>query len=457
MAMMWLIWLTWSWFFVFSFEIEISTSKNINQLVKNRFQSADLVKALQFLHGIQHPVNCSGPYTVVTIGLRGGFAAQFQLAAAEWMRALSGLNFESPVLIQGRLMGYSDGHECQHVNHDWTCFFNPPSQCHDELLARGQKVDVKRYPANDDEAVPSAFSTQGQAFWWGAIQLYLFNVRPFVEEYIYRQISLMHRGRGFTLGLPMAGMHVRHGDKHVDGFRDHSLSEEIALITPSKDCMLKNHCDQCFLYVEDHREIAILRGHRHQTCFLRANEIDSHNSSLFDVVAMNHSANILHDFLHHTKSMVVHNKMAHGPHSVVMPLPVFVASDDQEVLRSAFVLGFITSLPYQPESTQVGVSQTTASQGMLKHLLSHPEHGYNATLEIIMDIFMLSRSSTLIGLCASQVFRMAVAMANASHALHYVAIADADQVGRVQQLSRKYYVPFPEDFLHSPQRKSKDT
>lgn len=84
-------------------------SKSINELVHHRSHPASLAKALHFLHNVQTPADCSGPYATVSIGLWGGFAAQFQLAAAEWMRALAGLNFSVPVLIQGRLMGYSDG------------------------------------------------------------------------------------------------------------------------------------------------------------------------------------------------------------------------------------------------------------------------------------------------------------------------------------------------------------
>ena len=45
---------------------------------------------------------------------------------------------------------------------------------------------------------------------------------------------------------------------------------------------------------------------------------------------------------------------------------------------------------------------------------------------------------------------MSVAMANASHSLHFWRALDLDQVGRIQQLSAKYSVPFPEDFFRQP-------
>ncbi|RYY79879.1 hypothetical protein EON63_16970 [archaeon] len=46
-----------------------------------------------------------------------------------------------------------------------------------------------------------------------------------------------------------------------------------------------------------------------------------------------------------------------------------------------------------------------------------------------------------------QVFRMAVGMANASHSLRFWHALDLDEVSRIQQLSAKYHVPFPEDFF----------
>lgn len=84
---------------------------------------------------------------------------------------------------------------------------------------------------------------------------------------------------------------------------------------------------------------------------------------------------------------------------------------------------------------------------MLKTLLKHPEIAHQATLEIIADIYFLSQCSTLVGISASQVFRMAVAMANATGTLHFAAALDGDQIRRVQQLSVKYDVPFPETFF----------
>lgn len=60
--------------------------------------------------------------------------------------------------------------------------------------------------------------------------------------------------------------------------------------------------------------------------------------------------------------------------------------------------------------------------GMLKTLLKHPEIAHQATLEIIADIYFLSQCSTLIGISASQVFRMAVAMSNVTGVFSVQAI-----------------------------------
>jgi hypothetical protein len=76
-------------------------------------------------------------------------------------------------------------------------------------------------------------------------------------------------------------------------------------------------------------------------------------------------------------------------------MPLFVASDDGAILLSAHKLGHLAFSP--------GFSQQTSSTGMLSTLLSKHDMAYNATLEIISDIFYLSRCSTLVGICSSQV------------------------------------------------------
>jgi hypothetical protein len=81
-------------------------------------------------------------------------------------------------------------------------------------------------------------------------------------------------------------------------------------------------------------------------------------------------------------------------------MPLFVASDDALILLSAQSHGYLAFSP--------GVSQQTSTVGMLSTLVSKHEVAYNATLEIISDIFYLSRCSTLVGICSSQVFSLAL-------------------------------------------------
>jgi hypothetical protein len=82
-------------------------------------------------------------------------------------------------------------------------------------------------------------------------------------------------------------------------------------------------------------------------------------------------------------------------------------------------------------------------------VLGHPELGYNASLEIITDIYFLSHCSTLVGIAASQIFRMSVGMSDARGILSYVAAMDYSQLGKILQMSAKYHLPVPEKFDHS--------
>eukprot|EP00597_Dinobryon_sp_UTEXLB2267_P003335 CAMPEP_0170060764 /NCGR_PEP_ID=MMETSP0019_2-20121128/2587_1 /TAXON_ID=98059 /ORGANISM="Dinobryon sp., Strain UTEXLB2267" /LENGTH=271 /DNA_ID=CAMNT_0010266431 /DNA_START=1454 /DNA_END=2269 /DNA_ORIENTATION=- len=144
-----------------------------------------------------------------------------------------------------------------------------------------------------------------------------------------------------------------------------------------------------------------------------------------------HSSTHVAAVSHHTLNLQHFDKL-------VTPLQVFVASDDLSVLQTAIGLGFLAD--------DSGISQQTASNGMLKTLMAHPELGYNASLEIISDIFFLSQCSTLLGIAGSQVFRMSVALSNSSDLLNYAVAVDADQLHKVRHMSMKYHVPFPEEF-----------
>ena len=101
-------------------------------------------------------------------------------------------------------------------------------------------------------------------------------------------------------------------------------------------------------------------------------------------------------------------------------MSIFVASDDKQVLATARAKGFLM--------TRGGVSQETTDQGMAAALQGRPNMSHNASLEIIADIYFLSRCTTLVGTASSQVFRVAVGISNALGLLQSAIIMDHDQV-----------------------------
>ncbi|KAJ1411988.1 hypothetical protein B484DRAFT_455497 [Ochromonadaceae sp. CCMP2298] len=426
------------------------------------FQKHDhrLSSALRFIDSVQQPKNCTGhEYALVSMGINGGFAAQFQLTAREWMVAFSALNFSVPVLIDGRLIGYSDSKACDHAKHEWTCYFQPMSSqlCQQQLLATGRRVRTDNLPWKPSP-VPPQFEQLGLAFWWGAVQHKMFRLQPVAEEFVLLRAQQMNGGGGFPFGLPIAGLHVRHGDKGSDGFKEHSLDEELGVLGHSPDCSVRNRREDCFCHMgNEHALLQLMRAAKTHTPVLNASQAEHFNRSaseaenaplLLDPQLLLSAA---HQELQHPQHPQLshpqhsHHSHAHpkllGPEQWVTLVPVFVASDDGRVLSAAASRGFLCD--------PSGVSQDakTASEGMLKTLLSHPEKAHQASLEIITDVYLLSQCSSLVGVSASQVFRMAVALSNATGTLRFAAALDRDQISRVQQLSRKYDVPFPEHFF----------
>jgi len=161
----------------------------------------------------------------------------------------------------------------------------------------------------DESSVPSEFKHMGLAWWWGVVQIYLFQMQPKVENLISIAINEIDKHASFSKSVldkyhPLIGMHVRHGDKSSDGFRDHSLEAEIAAVRKSPECNYHLHPSQ-------------------------------NNSS----PCMNAST------LEHTD--------------------IFVASDDSNVLAAARKLGMLV--------VNSGVSQQTGGNGMFKTLMGHPE------------------------------------------------------------------------------------
>jgi len=209
---------------------------------------------------MQTPQDCTGiEYVWSDMGCGGGFAAHFQLAAAQWMRAASITGYKMPVLIIGSIWKYSQGQECKHAGGDWTCFFLPVSGCQEQLKKTGKQVavDFNKLTTFTDDLLPAQFRHVGIAYWWGIVQERMFRLQPAVRQYIYREASRLNGGQGFpgvTLGAldpgwllksggslssrltPIAGLHVRHGDKHTDGFKHHSIAAGLRAVHASPQC-----------------------------------------------------------------------------------------------------------------------------------------------------------------------------------------------------------------------------
>jgi hypothetical protein len=125
-------------------------------------------------------------------------------------------------------------------------------------------------------------------------------------------------------------------------------------------------------------------------------------------------------------------------HNYSIPLDVFIASDDGEVIKYAQKMKYFVN--------KEGISQQTQGNAMISVVLKNRDSSFEASLQIISDIFLLSQCSTLIGMAASQVFRMAVGLSYARGTLKYVKAIDYHAIPKIRQMSNKYKLPFPEPF-----------
>lgn len=374
-------------------------------------RSNEYKRAFQFLDNVQHGGTRSNrndtcknmnAYTVIDMNGWGGFASQFQQTAYEFTLALAMYDYTIPVLLRGHIRGYSDTQLCSHVKNAWTCYFLPLSICDDYLMTNGKKKEYN-FKEYDISLVPSQFKHMGASWWWGLIQSYIFQLQPDVLTYIDNESSKMDNGKGFPIaGGPLIGIHVRHGDKSKDNFKDQSLDAEIAAVFQSPEC--KPHTVEKEIRQDNN-----------------TNKLPSMSDE--------------EENMHHVCGKVNTTNFE--------PLRIFVASDDAAVLETSKKLGHLVDT--------AGVSQHTNGVGMLATLVNHNgkiDIGYNASLEIIADIYYLSKCSTLVGIAASQIYRMAVGMSNATGTLAYAIAMDYSQIPKITEMSRKYHVPFPETFAH---------
>jgi hypothetical protein len=410
-----------------------------------------LVSAFSLLNKVQNPANCSSPnvrYAVVRCGHKAGFASQYQLTAISWLKVLALLDYSVPVLIVGRLQGYTDGKDCDHVHNDWTCYFLPMSACQRELLASGSsRVEVSAEQIRDmkiDEShlIPAAFREKGMAWWWGVVQAYMLRVQPNVQAYIREQMQWMATQRlinpnlnsnpnsnpnphtnttpaatGFPLGadpvesmsvsVSVAGLHIRHGDKGIDGFRSHTLEAQLLAAQRSSECLSP---------VQLVRDSCAVKG-----------AIASSGSA--EAAAATTATGV---------AGIAPTAPATSAGSASKSMKIFVASDDKQVLAAARSKGFLV--------TRGGVSQETADRGMAATLQGRPNMSHNASLEILADIYFLSRCTTLVGTASSQVFRVAVGVSTALGLLQSAIVMDYDQLPKIRRWTTSF-LPLPEAFI----------
>ena len=390
----------------------IAHSINNNTVISNEYK-----KAMEYLDSIQD--DCSHTkIAIVDIGCNkgcgGGFASQFQLAAMKWMRVFSLQHYQIPVLVRGKLKGYSDDiPECDHVaDNSWTCYFQPSSKCEKKWLA--EKVTIVPSSMNMmDDLVPPEFAHMSVSWWWGVVQHRMFRLQERVDKIIISRMASMDNGRGFpSTNTSIIGLHVRHGDKSNDGWKLQSLEDEMKMARLSPDCHLarSNHTRHL---KSIHKGVCLSEEEAD------ANTSESNNNE--DPTNANDAPSV---------SGLLDDKVY-----------VFVASDDPAVLAVSQGLGHLVD--------ESGVSQQTGTDGMEKYLFNHRSSRFNATLEIIQDIYLLSRCSTLVGMAASQVFRMAVGLSQATGALNYAVASDFSELPNIIRMSWWLRLIVPEPF-HSP-------
>ena len=91
--------------------------------------------------------------------------------------------------------------------------------------------------------------------------------------------------------------------------------------------------------------------------------------------------------------------------------------------------------------------ETNATQGMASLLTTRhgTELGYNASLEIMTDIYSLSLCSTIVGTASSQVYRVAVGISIAYNQLKSAIIMDHNQLEIASWTT--HFLPLPEPFI----------
>jgi hypothetical protein len=453
----------------------------------------ELIAALHFIDSIQNPHNCSTitEFIPSSMGDGGGFASKFQLGASEFMYRFACGKFQLPVHIHGHLGGYSGGKECAHAKHGWTCFFLPSSRCDTYLnTALKHTVDSNKHKNNEttpakvlktlllptarqcykrphttEELVPPRFQHLGMAFWWGAMQHYLFRLQPHAFRHIHRLASstgIMHRSRSFSSQSLLIGLHVRHGDKHTDGFHEHSFEEELQLARNTTICPIQSKPQMsggmnittttiginCFLPVAK-AELLLAPAQLHKNVTTALTEGDNSKQELPSTPMVIQAKDIdRYDQRSNNSDIILNQESRNHVQSLLVPVSVFVASDDVAVIKAARNMGYFTQVMGLSHRNPSSSSNYNNSNDIaFSEILSRDTAmGYNSSLEIIADIYFLSQCNVLVGMAASQIFRIAVGISNATGLLIQARAVDMDQDNKIREMSNFFKVPYFEVF-----------
>lgn len=449
--------------------------------------------------------NIKGNSPVFSTNFYGdGFCSQFQSLSKNFMYGLSYTNFSVPIIPQGAFVGYSFSDSCAFAAQSYHCYFSHLSPCQQQWETIPNKI-VPLTPVDYRTAdyglnmIPVSFRPLGEAFWWGFVQFYVFAhmYRSILEEYIQR--DALNDLRGLGAGIPPAsllslvpriGIHVRHSDRWEkselkEDHRIHGLVEALEAMKESSECVLwgvHHHCFQPINFFDTphtdskdrlHRNWAtdtpgsrafrvyswlkeaqhghipvVARGHEHlfhrkDGTKAQATEVLVPVESIAKAIALYDStcADAPRDTCHFPAN---DTWLAAQNERWLIPVQIFVVSDDPRVIQTAQSMYHFLSFAsgFSQSSDTMGTSQKLRR----KSATAHEEHPVRATLEILRDMYYLSRCSTIIGTASSQVYRMAVALANATATLSDAIVLDGDELEHVRAGVEAMYFPFPEEF-----------
>jgi hypothetical protein len=360
--------------------------------------------------------------------------------------------------------------------------------------------------------VPERFKSHGTAFWWGAMQYYLLSYlhRRIATDFILndslQEMNSFLSTKEVTANIPRVGIHIRHGDRadHSDYTKlehhTHSIEEAFETMMDSSQCQIRGHHHQCFIginffvnnysnksgnvegqnwsYDDDrthmfrvytwlkaatNKQTQIVQRGKEQL-FHRRNGHNQPDGVLVTEEDINKAISIFEDSCPLIKAGQSTDKLdlskcgfpndnswlSEKNLQWILPLQILVVSDDSAVIQAA-------REKYHAYAFSAGYSQSSGNKGAAGRLKSTSsnqlfEHPIRATLEILRDVHYLSTCSTLVGSVSSQVFRMAVSMANATAVLQDAIIVDGDELESSKQGADSILLPFPEVFRGSTKK-----